>query len=159
MQYHFDIFCELCRKEKYERIYKKVPNQDLVEEAIFNMPDNYSIKGLDETDSDVVVDHWQHYLLNRSAFYFDDWYRKPLEHYKNSKTIKVQILGHKRKYVHCDVTDPIYRKKADFIRILKTKKTSHLKEDEEYTLDLVDVKAGAIHEYNIFELKEPMKVY
>jgi hypothetical protein len=151
MKIHYNLFHKLCSSDKYIDLSVNLSSLDLIKELLKELPliGGHTIR---EDIATMIVDHWKDYLKNGDKFSFDERYRKPLEHFGRIISIKVNIIGHKRKYIHCNVLDPLYKKRANLIRILKTTKTSYLKEDEEYTLDLAEIKSGAVHEYNIFEL-------
>lgn len=158
MQIHYDLFRELCSSDDYIALSKQVNDKELIEHLL-NKNNMYQASSLNEDSIDVVVSHWKDYVERKNiGKSFDEIYRMPLLHFSAVKSIEVCILGHKRKYVHCQVIDPIYKKRTRILRILKTKKTSHLQEGECYTLDLVEIKAGAIHEHNIFEIAEQIKI-
>jgi hypothetical protein len=146
MKIHFEIFNNLCKNREL-----KTPTEKdfiLYGECFFNK--------ISKKERDFIINCWQKFKASKDNYNYDEKFKKPLLHYKNTKKIKVKILSHKKKYVHCEVLGD-HKKRTNFLRILKTKKTGHLIEDKVYSLDLCEIQSGALHESNIFELAYKIK--
>jgi len=147
MKIHYEIFNNLCINRNMKGFV----------ESDFCLYNNDKSKDLTKEEHDVIMKHWLDFETNKNDYDYEERYKKPLLHYKNTKTIKVKILAHKRKYLYCEVLGE-HRKRTNFLRILKTRKTGHLIEDKVYSLDLFEIQSGALHESNIYELAYKLQI-